>query len=70
MHERLPVYIGDQAVGEFLRYCSQRGWREFLLVADQTIALPILLSPALRPCQCTLWAVVDADTAISAIVLV
>jgi glycerol-1-phosphate dehydrogenase [NAD(P)+] len=32
--ERLPVYIGDRAVVEFIHYCEQRGLVEFLLVAD------------------------------------
>jgi glycerol-1-phosphate dehydrogenase [NAD(P)+] len=35
MGERLPVFIGNQAVAEFLRYCQQRGLKEFLLVADE-----------------------------------
>jgi glycerol-1-phosphate dehydrogenase [NAD(P)+] len=35
MSERLPVFIGNQALAEFIRYCGQQGLRDFLLVADQ-----------------------------------
>ena len=34
MGVRLPVYIGNQAVAEFIRYCQQQELKEFLLVAD------------------------------------
>lgn len=35
MDVRVPVYIGNQAVAEFIRYCKQHDLREFLLVADE-----------------------------------
>ncbi len=35
MDKRLPVFIGNQAVGEFLRYCQGQNLKEFLLVADE-----------------------------------
>jgi len=35
MSERLPIFIGNQALAEFIRYCGQQGLRDFLLVADQ-----------------------------------
>lgn len=35
MDVRVPVYIGNQAVTEFIRYCKQHGLKDFLLVADE-----------------------------------
>jgi glycerol-1-phosphate dehydrogenase [NAD(P)+] len=35
MDKRLPVFIGNQAVAEFLRYCQGRSSKDFLLVADE-----------------------------------
>lgn len=35
MEKRLPVFIGNQAVGEFLRYCQAQNLKAFLLVADE-----------------------------------
>ncbi|MGW8251103.1 MAG: iron-containing alcohol dehydrogenase, partial [Anaerolineales bacterium] len=50
MKDRLPVYIGDQAVEEFIRFCMQQGRREYLLVADQNTyqALGQVVDEALR----------------------
>ncbi|NTV42635.1 MAG: sn-glycerol-1-phosphate dehydrogenase, partial [Syntrophobacteraceae bacterium] len=31
----IPVYIGDGAVAEFMRYCAEQGLTDFLLVADE-----------------------------------
>lgn len=33
--EKIPVYIGDHAVPEFIRYCDEQGHKDFLLVADE-----------------------------------
>jgi len=35
MDVRVPVYIGNQAIPEFIRYCKQHGLKEILLVADE-----------------------------------
>ncbi len=35
MSEHFPVYIGQDAVGELLRFCQARGFERFLLVADR-----------------------------------
>lgn len=35
MDVRLPVFIGNQAVSEFVRYCEAQNLKEFLLVADE-----------------------------------
>lgn len=50
MDGRLPVYIGNQAVAEFISYCNRQGLRDFLLVADQNTypALGEAVDEALR----------------------
>jgi len=35
MGVNIPVYIGDHAVTEFMRYCGEHGLQDFLLVADE-----------------------------------
>ncbi len=41
MEVRVPVYIGNQAIPEFIRYCKQHGVKEFLLVADENTYLAL-----------------------------
>ncbi len=41
MDGRLPVFIGNQALEEFLRYCQRENLKEFLLVADEN-TYPVL----------------------------
>ena len=50
MDVRVPVYIGNQAVPEFIRYCERQGLKEFLLVADENTypALGKAVEDALR----------------------
>ncbi len=35
MPEHMPIYIGDQAVEEFIRFCQENNYRNFLLIADE-----------------------------------
>lgn len=33
--QHMPIYVGDQAVEEFIRFCKEKNQRKFLLVADK-----------------------------------
>ena len=35
MNQHMPIYIGSQAVEEFIRFCKNKQYGKFLLVADQ-----------------------------------
>lgn len=34
MTARMPIYLGDKAVEEFIEYCKKEGFKDFFLVAD------------------------------------
>ncbi|MCD6356178.1 MAG: iron-containing alcohol dehydrogenase [Anaerolineaceae bacterium] len=38
MHAHMPITISDDAVGEFIRFCRQNGFKKFLMVADGNTA--------------------------------
>jgi glycerol-1-phosphate dehydrogenase [NAD(P)+] len=31
----MPIYVGDQAIEEFLKFCEESGYRQFYLIADE-----------------------------------
>jgi len=35
LNEHMPIYVGDRAVEEFIKFCKEKGYEKFLLVADK-----------------------------------
>ncbi len=35
MPEHMPIYIGDNAVEEFIKFCQKNNYQKFLLIADE-----------------------------------
>ena len=35
MNDHMPIYVGDKAIEEFIRFCKQENFSHFFLIADQ-----------------------------------
>ncbi len=60
MNQRLPVYIGRNAVAELMAYCKANGLDKFVMVADQNTyaALGCAVEQSLKSAQCDVISVV------------
>jgi glycerol-1-phosphate dehydrogenase [NAD(P)+] len=35
VNDHMPIYVGDKAIQEFIRFCKQAGYSQFFLIADE-----------------------------------